>query len=188
MIYLDTSAFIKLYLHEEGSAEVHELVTAQHDPLPAWNVLELELYNTLRFKIFLAEMSAEEIDRLIATYLDRKRAGQYYTPYLDPITLHEMALQMTARTPVIGCRSLDILHVAAARSIQAERFITADRRQATLAESEGLRVDVVEPGTEKGRCNDARKKNRIHRVEDRRHDLRVSGPVLDGQESALQRR
>ncbi len=143
MIYLDTSAFIKLYLHEEGSAEVHRLVTAQHDPLPAWHVLELELYNTLRFKIFLAEMSAEEVDRLIANYLDRKRNGQYHTPYLDPITLHEMALQMTARTPVIGCRSLDILHVAAARMIEAERFITADRQQATLAQSEGLRVDMV---------------------------------------------
>lgn len=143
MIYLDTSAFIKLYLREEGSAEVHRLVTAQHDPLPVWHMLELELYNALRFKIFLAEMSSEETDRLFANYLDRKRKGQYHTPYLDPIALHEMAVRMTAHTPVIGCRSLDILHVAAACLIQAERFITADRRQATLAESEGLRVDVV---------------------------------------------
>ena len=69
--------------------------------------------------------------------------GQYHTPYLDPITLHEMALQMTMRTPVTGCRSLDILHVAAARLIAAERFITADRRQATLAEIEGLPIDLV---------------------------------------------
>lgn len=143
MIYLDTSAFIKLYLHEEGSVEVHRLVTTQHDPLPVWHVLELEFYNALRLKIFLVEMSVEEADRLIANYLDRKRNGQYHTPYLDPVMLHEMALQMTVRTPVIGCRSLDILHVAAARLIETERFVTADRRQATLAQCEGLPVDIV---------------------------------------------
>jgi hypothetical protein len=33
--------------------------------------------------------------------------------------------------------------VAAARLVEAERFITAVRRQATLAESEGLSVDMV---------------------------------------------
>jgi predicted nucleic acid-binding protein len=143
LIYLDTSAFIKLYLNEEGSAEVQRLVIAQHDPLPVWHLLELEFYNALRFKVFLLDISTEEADRLISNFLDRKRSAHYHTPYLDPITLHEMALQMTLRTPVIGCRSLDILHVAAARLIQVERFITADRRQATLAKNEGLSIDVV---------------------------------------------
>ena len=143
MIYLDTSAFIKLYLHEEGSAEVHRLVTAQHDPLPSWHLLELELYNALRFKVFLSDMTAKDADRLISDYLDRKRKGQYHTPDLDPVSLHEMALRMTTRTAVTGCRSLDILHVAAARMIQAEQFITADKRQAALAKSEHLTVEVV---------------------------------------------
>ena len=143
MIYLDTSAFIKLYLHEEGSVEVNRLVISQNDPLPVWHLLELEFYNALRFKVFLSEMSAREADRLISNYLDRKRNAHYHAPYLDPITHHEMALQMTLRTPATGCRSLDILHVAAARLIEAERFITADRRQAALAKSEGLFIDIV---------------------------------------------
>jgi predicted nucleic acid-binding protein len=143
LIYLDTSAFIKLYLHEEGSAEVHRLVTAQFEPLPVWHIMELEFHNALRFKAFLGEMDSQQIDRLLANYLESKRNGLYYSPHLDPITLHEMALQMTLRTPLIGCRSLDILHVAAARLIEAARFITADRRQASLAEKEGLPVDVV---------------------------------------------
>jgi predicted nucleic acid-binding protein len=143
LIYLDTSAFIKLYLHEDGSAEVHQLVTAQHDPLPVPSVLELEFCNALRFKVYLGEIDSQEIDRLMSSYRERRRSGLYFTPHLDPITLHEMALQMTLRTPLIGCRSLDILHVAAARLLEAERFITADRRQASLAESESLSVVVV---------------------------------------------
>ena len=54
MIYLDTSAFIKLYLKEDGSEAVHEAVVAQQEPLPVWSVLELELYNAFRFKVFIA--------------------------------------------------------------------------------------------------------------------------------------
>jgi predicted nucleic acid-binding protein len=141
MIYLDTSAFIKLYLREEGSTDVHGLVVSQRDPLPVGSLIELEFINALRFKVFLGEMAPEEIDRLIDLYRDRRRSGQYYAPQLDPIALHELALQMTGQTPVIGCRALDILHVAAARLCNAARFLTADKRQAALARAE--RIDVA---------------------------------------------
>jgi predicted nucleic acid-binding protein len=143
MIYLDTSAFIKLYLHENGSAEVHGLVVAQAEPLPVWHFLELEFLNALRFKVFLAEMSPDDVERVISLYLDRKRSGQYFAPHLDPIALQELSLQMTVRTPIIGCRAIDILHVAAARLCDAAVFVTADKRQAALAEVEGRVVKLI---------------------------------------------
>ena len=143
MIYLDTSAFIKLYLYEDGSAEVHDMVVAQPEPLPVWHLLELEFLNALRFKVFLAEMSRDEVDRITSLYLDRKRSGQYFAPSLDPSALHELCLQMTARTPTVGCRALDILHVAAARLCEATMFVTADRRQAALGEAEGRVVKLL---------------------------------------------
>lgn len=143
MIYLDTSAFIKLYLHEEGSAEVHGLVVAQQDPLPVWYLTELEFLNALRFKVFLAEMCPDEVERLISLYLDRKRSGQYFAPLLDPIALHELSLQLTVKTPTTGCRALDILHVAAARLCDVTLFVTADKRQAALAEAEGRLVKLI---------------------------------------------
>jgi len=143
MIYLDTSAFIKLYLHEDGSAEVHGLVVAQAEPLPVWHFMELEFLNALRFKVFLAEMSPDDVERVTSLYLDRKRSGQYFAPHLDPIALQELSLQMTVRTPIIGCRALDILHVAAARLCAATVFVTADKRQAALAEVEGRVVKLI---------------------------------------------
>jgi predicted nucleic acid-binding protein len=147
MIYLDTSAFIKLYLHEDGSADVHGLVVSQQDPLPVWYLTELEFLNAVRFKVFLAEMSSDEAERIVALYRDRKRSGQYFAPLLDPIALHELSLQLTMRTPVIGCRALDIMHVAAARLCDATLFITADKRQAALAEVEGGRTVKLIPST-----------------------------------------
>ncbi len=143
MIYLDTSAFIKLYLRAEGSPEVHALVVAQQEPLPVWSFLELEFFNALRFKTFLNEMSFDDVEGVISLYLDRKRNGQYFAPLLNPIALHEVSLQMTARTPSIGCRALDILHVAAARLCDARVFVTADKRQAALAGVEGRVVTLV---------------------------------------------
>jgi predicted nucleic acid-binding protein len=143
MIYLDTSAFIKLYLREEGSREVHGLVVSQADPLPVWSFLELEFQNALRFKVFLGEMGAEDADGIVSLYLDRKRSGQYFTPRLDPIALQELSLRMTARTPAIGCGALDVLHVAVSRMCESKLFITADKRQAALAEAENLTVKLV---------------------------------------------
>jgi predicted nucleic acid-binding protein len=143
MIYLDTSAFIKLYLHEPGSVEVHRLVVAQDDPLPVTHLMELEFLNALRFKAFLKEMAAAEVGRVISLYRERKRGGQYFVPLLDPITLHEMSLRMTERTPALGCRALDILHVASAVLCEAKLFVTADRRQAGLAKAEARDIAVV---------------------------------------------
>jgi hypothetical protein len=80
---------------------------------------------------------------LITLYLERKRLGHYHTPYLDPMQLSELAFQLTRRTPTLGCRSLDVLHVAAARLLDAKVFLTADRRQASLAEGEGLAVTLA---------------------------------------------
>ena len=143
MIYLDTSAFVKLYLNEDGSADVDALVTAQNDPLPIWHLTELEFYNALRFKVFLAEMTWEQTEHLISMYRERKARGQYHTPYLDPVALQEVSLQLTRQTPSIGCRSLDVLHVAAARLIDAALFVTADTRQKALADAEGLSSTLV---------------------------------------------
>lgn len=143
MIYLDTSAFIKLYLLEDGSAEVHDLVVAQQEPLPVWHFLELELLNALRFKVFLTEMTPDEVEHLISLYLERKRSRQYFCPHLDPIALHELSVQMTMRTATFGCRAFDILHVAAARLCDAAMFVTADRRQAALAEFAGRAVKLI---------------------------------------------
>jgi hypothetical protein len=52
-----------------------------------------------------------------------------------------LAQQWAVRhTPATGCRSLDILHVAAGRSLGATKFFSFDMRQRALAELVGLTV------------------------------------------------
>jgi predicted nucleic acid-binding protein len=125
MLYLDTSAFIKRYLGENGSEEVHRLVASQPDPLPLWYLTEEEFTNTVRFKVFLAKMKSAAAGQIISLFLQ------------------ELSLRMTTRTPRLGCRALDILHVAAARLCEVDLFVMADERQSKRAETEGLAVRLV---------------------------------------------
>ncbi|MDO8539946.1 MAG: hypothetical protein Q7S40_05845 [Opitutaceae bacterium] len=43
----------------------------------------------------------------------------------------------------LGVRALDLLHVAAAITIRATRFLTCDGRQLALAKAAGLRAEKI---------------------------------------------
>lgn len=141
MIYLDTSALIKLYLIETGSEQVNDLVRGQDEPLPVWEIQEAELVNALRLKVFWGEIVEAQADKLIGLFQNRKESGLYYFPELDRSKLLPSFQQLSIHTQVIGCRTLDVLHVCCAVLIEADRFVSFDERQCRLAKLAGL--DVV---------------------------------------------
>lgn len=138
MIYLDTSAFLKLYLRESGSQEVQDFVAAQDDPLPVWEILEGELTNALRLKVFWEEITKEQADAQIILYRQRKQQGFYHVPEIDRGALMDAFRILSQETPRLGCRTLDILHVACASLLKPQAFITFDDRQRVLAEHADL--------------------------------------------------
>lgn len=140
MIYLDTSAFIKLYFREDGSEQVNQLITSQDDPLPVWELQEAELTNAFRLKVFWQELSLADAGKLLDLFNDRKQKGQYYVPELDRVAVMESFRKLSAHTPELGCRTLDILHVACALQLQPTRFASFDQRQRALAQRAGLEV------------------------------------------------
>ncbi len=143
MIYLDTSAFLKLYVCEEGSREVQDLVFAQDHPLPVWDILEGELTNALRLKVFWQEITLEQADAQIALFQRRKRQGFYHVPEIDRVGMMAVFRELSEETPHLGSRTLDILHVACAAVLQADAFVTFDARQRRLAAHAGLNVPEV---------------------------------------------
>jgi len=140
VIYLDTSAFIKLYIKEVGSEEVNALVTSQDDPLPIWFMGEAELTNALRLKVFWNELKSDQADYLLSLFRARKLKGQYYSPQLDYGDLMAIFVDLTHKTATLGCRTLDIFHVAAALMMGVDLFASFDQRQVQLAKASGLRV------------------------------------------------
>lgn len=143
MIYLDTSALVKLYLLEADSAIVQELVFAQDDPLPIWELQEMELTNALRLKVFWGEIAQADAENQLVLFEQRKEKGHYFFPDLDRAALFTTFQRLSAHTPQLGCRTLDILHVACACLIGPDLFVSFDSRQNQLAEKAGLRVHAA---------------------------------------------
>jgi len=77
VIYLDTSALIKLYLIESGSEELDQVVVSQDEPLPIWEIQEAELHNAFRLKVFRSEISEEAANQLAMNFRELKRKGFY---------------------------------------------------------------------------------------------------------------
>jgi len=140
VIYLDTSALVKLYLLEADSEVVQELVSSQQDPLPVWELQEMELTNALRLKVFWGEISQSDSDRQSALFEERKAKGHYYFPDLDRAGIFKAFQRLSVHTPELGCRTLDILHVACACILAPDLFVSFDARQRQLAAKAGLAV------------------------------------------------
>lgn len=149
MIYLDTSALVKLYVLEEGSAFVQSALSEQDDPLPVWELQEAELANALHLKVFRGEWTEDETARQIGHFQDRKGRGLYFFPEIDRVELMRAFHHLSRETPRTGCRTMDIFHVACALQMPACRFLTFDRRQSLLAQWAGLDV-IVPPQLEEG--------------------------------------
>jgi predicted nucleic acid-binding protein len=140
VIYLDTSALIKLYIREEGSERVQEKVSSQSVPLPVWEVLEMELVNALRLQVFWENLSEKEVEHQIHLFHERKKRGYYFVPEIDRSSLLTDFNRLSKETQKLGCRTLDILHVACALQLKVTDFVSFDRRQVALAEVAGLNV------------------------------------------------
>ena len=140
MLYLDTSALLKLYVRETGSEQVHERVISQDFPLPIWEIQECELINAMWLKVFCKELTTDQAQSQIDLFDNRKKRGFYYFPNINRGDLMVTYRQLSRETPRLGCRSLDIMHVACAIQLQADVFITFDERQRNLASFAGLQV------------------------------------------------
>lgn len=140
MLYLDTSAFLKLYFKEHGSEAVQQLIASQRHPLPVWEIQQMEMINAMRLKVFWKEISLAEAERQISLFKDRRRRGLYYQAEIDRLELSETFERLSLQTMRNGGRTLDILHVACALVLGASHFLTFDAKQRLLAQESGLAV------------------------------------------------
>ena len=140
MLYLDTSALLKLYLKEQGSLETQTLVAGQRHPLPVWEIQQMEFVNALRLKVFWKDLSPADAERQIDLFKERRRRGLYYHPEIDRLELTETFERLSRDTVHHGGRTFDILHVACALVLGARQFLTFDTKQSLVARQAGLEV------------------------------------------------
>jgi predicted nucleic acid-binding protein len=139
VIYLDTGCFVKLYYPEPDSAKVVALI--QGKPLCHTPLHELEFVNALQLKVFSSSATAAQVTAARALIQSDLKAGVLVYPAGEWKDIFVEAVRLAEQhTSIIGCRSLDILHCAAAKVLAAEEYITTDARQKKLAAAMGLNL------------------------------------------------
>lgn len=137
MIYLDTGCLLKLYYPEPESPAVAKLVSGE--VIAFLLVHHLEFANALELKVFRKEAKPVQVRATHALLEADVRAGTLHRPAVSWEDLLADANRLAKmHTSTVGCRSLDVLHCAAARSLSATSFITTDARQRRLATAIGL--------------------------------------------------
>ena len=144
MVYLDTSVIVKLYIKEEYSWETSNWVRENNEALPLTSFHEVELINAIHLKQFRAEITSAETRLILSRFEEHEKNGIYYRPQLDWSALFIHAIDLSKKHSSSICsRALDILHVASALSINADRFLTLDDRQTRLAVLAGLKIESI---------------------------------------------
>ena len=142
MLYIDTSIIVKLYFKEEHSLKVSNWIKTNNEAIPLTSLHELEFTNAVHLKRFRDEITEDEIGLIFSRFADHNKKGVFYRPPIDWPDIYQYALDLSKRhTGKIGSSSLDILHVASALSIKADRFLTLDVRQVKLASLAGLKIE-----------------------------------------------
>jgi len=107
-------------------------------PILLTSLSELELTNALSLRLFRKELPRSRM-KAAQTLLRKDIEGGILV--LKPLSaaMFDKAKQIAQRrTPQLGTRNLDILHVASALVLQADIFYTFDTNQGKLARLEGL--------------------------------------------------
>ena len=139
--YFDSAIIVKLYVKEATSPDAIRLVGAYVAPYALTQWQELEVKNAIRLKAFRAEITAAEMSQSIAAFEQDIAAGRWRRPAYTAATVEQKADELSAgHSAILGCRTLDIIHVAAALVLGAKEFVTFDGRQGALAKQVGLTV------------------------------------------------
>jgi predicted nucleic acid-binding protein len=139
-VYADTSFLVSLYSPDVHSIRAVAQMARLRGALLMTQLGELELTNALELRVFRKEATETEIRRALTKFEEHARGGVFELEAV-PATVYQRARQITRKhTAVLGLRTLDILHVASALLLQAERFWTFDQRQSELARAEGMRT------------------------------------------------
>lgn len=141
MVYVDTSVLVKLYFREELSREASNWLKKNNQAIPLTRFHELEFTNAIQLKRFRSEITEDETRVITTRFEEHEKHGIFYRPQLDWSALFNYAVDLSKKhSATVGARSLDILHIASALAVKAEKFLTVDGRQTEVAKLAGLKI------------------------------------------------
>jgi predicted nucleic acid-binding protein len=140
-LYADTSLLISYYINDSNSLSAQTVLHRAAEPLPFTGLHRLEMRNALALGVFRRILTSAQVSTAWSDVERDVRSGRLVPQPVNWIPVFRAAAQWAAlHSPRIGCRSLDVLHVALAKTLKATEFFTFDERQKSLALALGLAV------------------------------------------------
>lgn len=142
-VYADPSALLKLYLREPESRAMAAWRAKHSPPLPVTHHGRVELINGIGLAAHRGLITQRMWEAALAALDDDFAQGRYiHADLLWRAALTRAGDISRKHTPTLGCRSLDVLHVASAVELNLRHFVTFDQRQQKLARAVGLKLII----------------------------------------------
>ena len=139
--YADSSFLVSCYLTDANTPQAKTYLLGVNSPLVFSALQALEVGNALKLGVFRQLFSATDATAAWANLKQDERGGRLVKTRLNwPLAFRVALLLSNQHSATVGTRSLDVLHVAAARCLRAAEFISFDSRQRALAAAVGLKV------------------------------------------------
>lgn len=141
--YPDSSFIVALYLPRQSSPEAITWIERSGQPLPLTPWHRLEVRNAICLAAWLRLIDVSEC-RTQLKQLDADLKDETFivhTPIDWTDVLRAAETLGATHNLTLGCRSADLFHVAAARTLGCDTFLTFDARQKAMAVAAGLTVE-----------------------------------------------
>ena len=138
--YVDPSALLKLYIHDPESVGMSAWRGRVKGALTVTHHGRVEIINGICLAAFRKYITAEAMNDALTSFEEDFEEGRYIQADLLWRAALKRAVDLSRKhTPALGCRSLDVLHVASALELNLKNFLTFDRRQQKLASAAGIK-------------------------------------------------
>jgi len=143
MSYWDSSALVKLFADENGSAVFHERARIVGDMLVTSELTRMELWSAFRRKESEGEIGMGEAATLLGKFdLGAARACWRFVILTDAVRaeFERIIEKCCSQRPPIFIRTLDALHIASARAAGETEIVATDKRMRDAATLLGFQL------------------------------------------------
>jgi predicted nucleic acid-binding protein len=139
--YADSSFLVSCYIADANTASARTWLSRTSARLPFTALPALEVRNAFKLGVFRRLFGATDAAAAWANSKEDLRTGRLTKMAVKwPVVLRIAARLSERHTAATGARSLNILHVAIAKTVRAAEFVSFDTRQRALAAVAGLRA------------------------------------------------
>jgi predicted nucleic acid-binding protein len=139
--YVDSSFLVSCHLSAANTPQAKAYLSKINSALIFTALQALEVRNAFHLCVFRGFLSTNKATAARVSLEQDLHSGRLLKMTVHWPLAFRIASQISTRhSAIVGTRSLDILHVAAAKSLRALEFVSFDGRQRKVAAAVGLKV------------------------------------------------